>query len=215
MNASRVSKPLILLTALGFAVGCGSSASNTAEENSATENNNTDPAPELSPAPADLVGVWKSACFNPGNGFTQITFDLTETSWDLDYTAFGDEACEVPFLTVNIKGPYELLGASSAVEGAREGNFGFGERTVTPHMEAAIEVISEACGGGEYAVGEATDISGGCAGLGAYPHDQCPTDHDIVKLDGNSLMFGQRPADNNMCTEDTRPTALGLTVTRQ
>lgn len=207
MHLHHLTKPVMLsAAALVFAMGCGSSASNTAAEPSATG---------LAPAPADLVGVWKSACFNPGNGFIQITFDMTETAWDLDYTAFGDEACAVPFLTVNIKGPYELLGASSAVEGARNGNFGFSERTVTPHMEAAIGVISTACGGGEYTVGVATDISGGCAGLGAYPHAQCTTDYDIVKLDGDSLMFGQRPADNNMCTEDKRPTALGLTVTKQ
>ena len=60
---------------------------------------------------------------------------------------------------------------------------------------------------------------GGCAGLGAYPVADCPADYDIVKLseDGTELSFGARPADNNMCTPENRPTTFegGAMVTKQ
>lgn len=175
-----------------------------------------DPEPEPQPSAADIADRWASACVDPGNGqgFT-LTFDLTETTWALDYAAFADAACATPNLTVHIEGGYELGAASAAVEGAREGDFGFGVKTVTPHSAGAADFLTMACGGGTFADGVATDIAAGCAGLGAYPIADCPTDHDIVALDGDTLRFGARPADNDMCTPDKRPTALGVPLTRQ
>jgi hypothetical protein len=54
----------------------------------------------------------------------------------------------------------------------------------------------------------------GCAAFGQYPAAQCPADFDLLDVDGGTLHFGNRPADNNMCTPDRRPTQLstvGLT----
>jgi hypothetical protein len=144
-----------------------------------------------------------------------LTFDLTETDWTVDYAAFGDARCEQPSLTVHIEGPYTLGEASKAVNGAREGNFGFARKFVTPHTEGAAGFLTQACGGGTFAVGTSSDITAGCAGLGAYPIEQCATDHDIVHLAGNVLRFGARPADNNMCSPDKRPTALGIPLNRK
>jgi hypothetical protein len=175
------------------------------------------PAAEaLEPTGASLAGVWESACVDPGNGQAfQLTFDLTATDWTLDYTAFGDARCEQPNLTVHIEGPYTLGAASKAVEGAREGKFGFARKFVTPHTEGAAGFLPQACGGGTFAVGGSTDITAGCAGLGAYPIEKCATDHDIVHLAGNVLRFGARPADNDMCSPEKRPTALGAPLNRK
>ena len=82
------------------------------------------------------------------------------------------------------------------------------QKTVTAHMEPAVDVIKQACGAEEVTVGEALDISGGCAGLGAYPIADCGQDYDIVSLKDNVLGFGARPADNNMCSKEKRPTSL-------
>ena len=58
-------------------------------------------------------------------------------------------------------------------------------------------------------------LAGGCAELGARPVAQCASDNDVVKVDGDRLWFGQRPADNDMCSSEKRPQALGATpVTR-
>ena len=77
------------------------------------------------------------------------------------------------------------------------------------------EFLAQACGRSGFIAGEAADIAGGCAGLGAYPVADCPSDYDVVRLDDTgSLHFGARPQDNNMCTPDKRPTALGVPLTR-
>ena len=174
--------------------------------------------PALSPEPADLVGTWQGPCFaSPmGDGsFNQLTFVMTETTWDLDYSSYGDESCTAGFMTVNIAGDYTLGDASEAVEGAREGEFGFTTKTVTPHNAQAVAFVNSSCLTTDAAEGEALDITGGCMGLGAYPVADCPSDFDIVHLDGDTLSFGARPADNDMCTPEKRPTELGAQVTKQ
>ena len=54
----------------------------------------------------------------------------------------------------------------------------------------------------------------GCVFL--RPVTACATDHDIVKVEGNQLFFGKRPADNDMCAPEKRPAALAaLPVVKQ
>jgi hypothetical protein len=65
------------------------------------------------------------------------------------------------------------------------------------------------------AVGKPADLAAGCAGLGQYPLSSCDRDYDLVSIDGDTLRFGERPADNNMCSEEKRPTATaGLAFQR-
>lgn len=167
----------------------------------------------------DIRGRWVSPCVPQEGGQSfSLDFDIAEARWALDYAAFGDGDCQVPFLTVHIEGPWEVERPSAAVEGAFEARFGFSEKTVTPHMEAAAGFLaSEAgCNRDEFAEGQATSIyDAGCAGLGQYPRAQCDADHDLVALAGGGLQFGARPADNDMCGPDRRPTALsGLPLAR-
>jgi hypothetical protein len=165
-----------------------------------------DPAGE--PA-LDLAGRWQSACVDPGNGQAlRLRFDLTAATWGLDYESFGDAGCAAPTLTVHIEGPYDVTGASAAVADAYEARFGFTRKTVTPRSDGAAAFLAQACGGGSFTAGAATDISAGCAGLGMYPIASCAADYDLVARTGDHLQFGARPADNDMCTEDRRPTAL-------
>ena len=171
---------------------------------------------------SDLVGTWIGPCFPSPQGdgsFNQLTFEMTETTWDLDYIAHGNEECTAPFMTVNIAGDYTLDGASDVADGARNGFFGFTTKTVTPNMEPAVSVVNGACGIETAEVGTAFDFSDGCPGLGGYPVADCPGDFDIVMLseEGTVLHFGARPTDNNMCSEDKRPTTFdgGAAVTKQ
>jgi hypothetical protein len=172
-------------------------------------------ADEAAPTGDQLAGTWASDCVDPGNGqgFT-LAFDLTESTWAVDYTAFADAACTTRNLTVRIEGPYTLGVASAVAPGTREGDFGFTSKTVTPHNEGAAGFLPQACGSGTFTVGVPTDITAGCPGLGAYPVSDCPTDHDIVSVVDDLLRFGARPADNNMCSPDLRPTALGVVLRR-
>lgn len=162
-------------------------------------------------APTDpsLVGRWRSGCVDPGTGQAiRLTFDITSTTWALDYESFGDAACAQPLLVVDITGAYQLTVPSAVVPGASEARFGFATKTVTPLAEGALGFLTQACGRSDFQVGVASDIAAGCAGLGAYPIAQCPDDYDLVRRDGTGLQFGARPTDNNMCTPDRRPTQL-------
>jgi hypothetical protein len=202
MHLTRTALLIVIL----FAAGCGSTPTQPP----------TSPA-SPTPTPAELAGRWGSACVDPGNGQAfRLAFDLTETTWNLAYEAFADAACASPSLTVHIDGGYALGDGSGVVAGAREGRFDFAKKTVTPHNAGVADFLAQACGRPGFVAGEAADILGGCAGLGAYPVADCPSDHDIVLLDDSgALHFGARPQDNNMCTPDKRPVAAGLALTRR
>ncbi len=199
-NAART----FTFTALLLLAGCGASPSASAP---------TSPA-DVAP---DLSGHWKSACTKTSD--TQaiaLDFTLSRTDWRLDYVTYGDATCATPFATVHIEGPYALAGRSASIAGAWNARFAFTKKAVIADADAASAFLANACGGGAFPVGQATDISStGCAGLGQRPIGACGADYDVVSLDGKALRFGDRPKDNDMCTEPKRPTALSaLAVTR-
>jgi len=170
----------------------------------------------------DLAGSWMSDCFLSPTGdgnFYQVTVEMTPSAWDLDYVAHASSICDSPIFSVEVAGDYLLEGASSSEAGARDAVFGFTSRTITPNTSEAVELVNTACSVTDAAEGVALDISGGCAGVGAYPISECPADYDIVNLsdDGTELSFGGRPEDNDMCTPDRRPDTFnnGVVVTRQ
>ncbi len=159
---------------------------------------------------------------SPGAGgsttYAKRDFKLSKTDWALAYTVYGDAACQVSLGTIDMGGHYRLLGDSSRVSGAREAVFAFGSRTVTPASQGFVDFLAKtSCGAKPWAVGTSIDIlPDGCGELGARPVAACASDNDIVSLDGNRLWFGQRPADNDMCTPDKRPQSLGANpVTKQ
>ncbi|MFO0609983.1 MAG: hypothetical protein U0324_42890 [Polyangiales bacterium] len=174
------------------------------------------------PAPAapavDLAGRWASACVPNGSGqHIQLRFAMTARDWSLDYVTYADAACATPFVTAHIEGPYEVTGPS-AVAGAHEGTFRFTRKTLRAHGAAAAGFLSSAQGCGRPVAPDAdVDISAeGCAGLGQRPVSACGQDYDLVSVEGDSLRFGQRPADNDLCTPAHRPAALSpLAMQRQ
>jgi hypothetical protein len=127
----------------------------------------------------------------------------------VDYVVHGDEACASDFITVHIEGPYDLPGPSAVVAGAYDGVFSFTQKTITPGSAGAADFLNSLGSCGSFTEGVATDIyQNGCAPLGQYPAAQCSADYDVVSFDGQTLRFGARPADNNMCTPENRPTEL-------
>lgn len=179
---------------------------------------------EPAPAPAlDLTGRYLSDCLSApqADGSTSyfvLDFDITDDAWAVDYTVFGDAACQSPLLTVRIDGPYEIGAPSELVEGAYEGTFAFTDKTITPHAEPIVSMLQsmDQCGTEPWVLGQPQSIyATGCAAFGQYPEASCAADHDLVKLDGDSLQFGARPADNDMCTPERRPTALNPAIFRR
>jgi uncharacterized protein YceK len=164
--------------------------------------------------PSELKGTWTSAvCESMPNAdgsktYFKRIFDMTETNWALKFETFGDEGCTARLFTARFEGPYTLLKDSDKVAGATEGNFVFAKHYMTAHAQGVADWFQSAkCGAAQWKVGEEQETSTtGCVFL--RPVSACGTDHDIVKVEGNQLFFGQRPADGDMCSPDKRPTAL-------
>ena len=205
------------LSILGLAIAlsaCGGSSSPDAPD--ATSGGDAAAAPSL-------AGRWVSDC-TPSpqtDGSTQyfrLDFELTDARWDLDYVVHGDATCSSPLVTVAIAGSYELTRPSASVEGAWEARFGFDSKTIRPEVDALRDVLNglEGCGAEDFATGVAQDVyASGCPAFGQYPRSACEADHDLVHVEGDALYFGARPADNDMCTPERRPTALSPVANRR
>lgn len=178
------------------------------------------PSEPRTEAPPALTGQYLSACTpqpqaDGSTNYFTLDFDLSDTRWQLDYTVFTDDACASRALTVAIEGPYEMGGASDQVDGAWEGTFRFETKTMTPHTEFMADMLDgiDGCGAGGWQAGVTGDVAAtGCAPFGQYALSDCSADYDIVSLSAEGIQFGARPTDNNMCTEDKRPTALSPLV---
>ncbi|MCP3169817.1 hypothetical protein [Myxococcus qinghaiensis] len=163
--------------------------------------------------PQDLAGTWDSAaCEAVPNGdgtsnYLQRHFQLTESAWTLHLDVFGDAGCQTKLFTARVVGPYSLGQDSEKVSGATEGNFAFGERYLTAHVQPLADVFTQTgCGTGAWTVGVEQPVPGAC--LSFKPLASCGTDHDVVKVEGSQLFFGERPADNDMCAPAKRPQTL-------
>ncbi len=173
---------------------------------------NDEPEPGTSLESA-LVGQWRSAeCESypdgmGGENHLLRSFELDGETWHLDLDLFADAGCSTPLFSVEIDGTYALLDPSEEVVEATEANFSYDSIVWTAHLDDMAEVFTGAgCGDGPWSVGVPQDVSdSGCIGF-AHPVNECPTDHDIVSVEGDELFFGQRVT--NMCEVEGRPTAL-------
>jgi hypothetical protein len=179
---------------------------------------NAQPAPVVPDAATtpSVTGHWTSACFaSPqADGSTLYArLDLTGTDpnqWSLDYTLHGDAQCSAKVVTISIHGEYDVIEPSKTVSGAWDVRFGFDDKTITPFVQPVADALGGAkCGTTPWQVGVAQSVyAGGCLAFGQYPQTQCPEDYDLLSVDGTTLRFGNRPANNDMCTPDKRPTQL-------
>jgi len=194
-----------------LAAGCSSSAAPAGPAGPGSPAAAEDAGALPAAAAPDVAGRWKSAC-TPSTAPQAFTLDFTiaDPAWSVDYAVYADAACAEKLLTVHIEGTY-AIGAPSAVAGAYDARFAFTRKVVTPHVDAATQLLAspEGCARDGFVTGAPTDVSdAGCAGLGQRPVAACPADYDIVRVADGGLTFGLRPADNDMCTPDKRPKAL-------
>lgn len=150
-----------------------------------------------------------------GEAFGQRAFTFNNGEWTLDFTLALDPAMELPVFRFRTFGTYEVLEASTVVPNAYNTLFREEKKFLTlltdnPDLIQAFGFVP--CGLDK---GIERDISAtGCSGWAAVA--DCNEDHDLLALDENGLLyFGERPADNNMCTPDRRPTVLTPPVTKQ
>lgn len=162
----------------------------------------------------ELVGTWNSPSCEVGTGADGSTFyytrhfTFTETTWNIDFVLYGEETCGYMLSTATISGPFSLLDPVEALPGTREGDFSRETLTLVAHDASMADYFAASgCGTSTWAVEQEQDITGtGCMPLGLESSTSCPTEYDIVKLDGTNLYFGDRS--NGMCNAEARVEVL-------
>jgi len=149
-----------------------------------------------------------------GDAFGQRTFTFEEGKWTLTFTLGLDPELKMPVFEFRTVGTYEVLEKSEVVPEAFEALFLEDKKYLTLQTDNPELIQAFGLGACGLIPFEEADISdSGCA---LWPSVQeCNEDHDLLSLDAEGLLyFGVRPADNNMCTADRRPTALTPPVTK-
>jgi len=157
----------------------------------------------------NLSGTYKDIePYAYGDAFGQRVFTFDEGNWTLEFTLGLDPNLEDQVFQFRTYGSYTIVDASINVENAYNAEFGEDKKFLTlktddPQLIKAFGFAN--CGLTPF---EEKDISeNGCSLWKSV--SECPIDHDLLSLDKDGLLyFGQRPADNDMCSADKRPTSL-------
>jgi len=140
-------------------------------------------------------------------GYGTREFVFSDGQWSLTFIHALDPAMTQRTFQFRTGGAYRVGDASAVVAGAFQTVFDEDWKHLTlltpvPDIAAAMGMAD--CG---LTVNLEADISDtGCAAW--RPVADCGQDHDLLALSDAGLHFGQRPADNDMCTADRTPTAL-------
>lgn len=159
-------------------------------------------------------GTYRSAAPEPWyGGFGTREFVFANGQWQIVFTHALDPDMTTRTFVFRTGGAYDIVGPNETVEGAFNGTFFEEWKHVTlltdnPEIVAAMGLAD--C---VLTYNLETDISeAGCAAW--RPVSVCGEDHDILAMTDVGLQFGVRPADNDMCTADKRPTELLPVVAR-
>ena len=140
-------------------------------------------------------------------GYGTREFVFADGRWSLIFTHALDPQMTMRTFQFRTGGAYRVGEGSQTVDGAFETVFDEDWKHVTLLTDVPEIVASMGMADCGLTVNLETDISdSGCAAW--QPVEVCGEDHDLIALSNEGLHFGQRPADNDMCTAEKRPTAL-------
>jgi len=167
-----------------------------------------------SASPPVITGIWESErCDVQERNGTRTSsrsmFVFLENEWALEFTQYSDDACRAPLLRAFFHGRYRITRPSSLVPGAHEATFGFSSKRLTLYADGPLaQAHGGACGARVWTRGREEDVSStGC--LWVVPVSACREEFDLVKVDGDRLLLGERPAaGKDLCREDRRAGAL-------
>lgn len=162
-----------------------------------------------------LSGTWASSGpedWYGGKGTREFTFK--DKTWSLKFTHALDPAMNVKTFIFRTEGPYEVGVKNDKVEGAYNGTFYEKKKYVTLLTEDPK--IIQAFGFADCKLQYNVEVDVSSTGCAAWrPVEVCSEDYDLFAMDDKGVYFGVRPADNDMCTADKRPTALLQPVVKQ
>jgi hypothetical protein len=140
-------------------------------------------------------------------GFGTREFVFHEGQWQLIFTHALDPAMTQRTFQFRTGGGYAVTGPSAKVPGAFEATFNEDWKHVTLLTTNPEVIAGMGMAGCGLRPNLETDISAtGCAAW--KPVADCGQDHDLLALDETGLRFGRRPADNDTCSPEKRPTEL-------
>ncbi|HZH79497.1 MAG TPA: hypothetical protein VEY88_25980 [Archangium sp.] len=173
----------------------------------------------LAAEPPSLVGRWKSTqCeVRPGPGdqkyYVKRDFSYTKADSKATITFYADETCDESkkVSRVFFTGPYvvrsQVVETEGATKGASTAHFLFSTLKLTPLAEGFAQYLNSAapgtCGTKKWEVGKEQDVTStnGCSAV--FSFNACPWEQDVVKVVGDELYFGARPAGGG-CNPDAK-----------
>ena len=160
-----------------------------------------------------LSGTWVSPAPEPWyGGFGTREFVFFNGAWQLIFTHALDPAMTMRTFQFRTGGGYRV--GEAGPEGSFQTDFDEDWKRVTLFLTDPEMV--KAFGMGECGLTPNLEHDISVSGCAAWqPVAVCGIDHDLLRAEGNALQFGVRPADNDMCTPDKRPTALLPAVVRR
>lgn len=159
-----------------------------------------------------LRGTFHSSAPEPWyGGFGTREFVFNNGEWSLIFIHALDPAMTQRTFQFRTGGAYSITGPSAAVPGAYEATFDEDWKHLT--LLTAVPEIAAGIGMADcnLTVNLEADVSEtGCAAW--KPVSVCGQDFDLLAMDADGVYFGQRPADNDMCTAERRPISLLMPV---
>jgi hypothetical protein len=163
----------------------------------------------------NLNGTWASSSpedWYGGKGTREFTFK--DKTWELKFTHALDPAMTVKTFMFRTEGPYVVGAKNDKVDGAYNGTFYEKKKYVTLLTEDPK--IIQAFGFSDCKLQYNVEVDVSSTGCAAWrPVEVCGEDHDLFAMDDKGVYFGVRPADNDMCAPEKRPTALLQPVVKQ
>jgi Adenomatosis polyposis coli down-regulated 1 len=158
-----------------------------------------------------IAGIWESERCDVQERQTssRSIFVFLDGEWALEFTQYSDAACTTPSLRAFFHGRYRITEPSSVVAGAYHTTFGFSVKRLTLYDDGLLAQANRgACGTRTWTRGREEDVSStGC--LWVVPVSTCREEFDLVKLEGERLLLGERPAAGmDLCRADRRAGAL-------
>lgn len=182
-----------------------------------TEMETTNPADTMKTQLENLSGTYSSVAPEDwGNGtYGYRTFSFDQGKWSLTFTLALDPNLEMQIFQFRTFGTYSVIEESTIVENAFNALFLEDKKFVT--LKTDNQELVQAFGLANCGLIKDVEKDISLEGCSIWASvEDCHEDHDLLAIDeAGKLYFGVRPADNNMCTADKRPTALLPAVVKQ
>lgn len=155
------------------------------------------------------------APYNYGKAWGKRVFTFDKGKWTLLFTLGLDPELKMQVFTFRTAGTYKVLDKSKAVDNTYNAVFYEDKKWVTLKTDDANLIQAFGFAACNLTKDVEKDISiTGCSAWQSVA--DCPGDYDLLSLDKDGkLYFGERPADNNMCSPEKRPTKLTPAVVKK